>query len=133
MAKRAAPPSSADEFMKALHHPLKEVAEAVRKAIRRADKSPVEGIKWNAPSFQHDGDDRITLNFSAKDRVRVIFHCGAKPPKSKPRSPIVELESEVLEWPSNDRAIMTFRSAEAFKAHKKELAEMVRKWIKAVG
>ena len=130
MAKRAADP---DAFMAALDHPLKDVAESVRKAIRSANKSLVEGVKWNAPSFRHDGDDRITLNLSAKDRVRVIFHCGAKPAKTKPKAPIVDQESAVLEWPSNDRAIMTFRSAEAFKAHKKELTEMVKKWIEVAG
>ncbi|MEZ6211328.1 MAG: DUF1801 domain-containing protein [Phycisphaerales bacterium] len=120
-----------DAFMRDLDHPHKELAQAVRRAIRAADKSLVEGVKWNAPSFQHHGDDRITLNLSAKDCVRVIFHCGAKPPKTKPKAPIVDQESAVLEWPSNDRAIMTFPSAEVFMAHKKELAEMVKKWIEA--
>ena len=132
MAKKVATKSAdPDAFMAALDHPLKDVAEAVRKTIRGADKSLVEGVKWNAPSYQHDGDDRITLNLSAKDRVRVIFHCGAKATKAKPKAPIVDQESAVLEWPSNDRAIMTFPSAEVFMAHKKELAEMVKKWIEA--
>lgn len=130
--KAAAKPTDPDAFMAALDHPLKDVAEAVRKAIRGADKTLVEGVKWNAPSFQHEGDDRITLNLSAKDRVRVIFHCGART-KAKPRAPIVEHASDLLEWPSHDRAIMTFRSAEEFKAHKKDLTEMVKKWIKAAG
>ena len=53
--------SSADEYMSALDHSRKDEVEALRRVIVDACPELVEHVKWNAPSYQIDGDDRITM------------------------------------------------------------------------
>ena len=130
---RAAPGGGADAvvaFVAACRHPLLPVLEALRTAIRAAAPQLQEGIKWNAPSYAIDGDDRITTNLSAKDRVRVVFHCGAK--KRPAAAGRVEVADRgLLEWAAPDRGIASFRSVEEVAAARQALAGLVRDWIAA--
>jgi hypothetical protein len=119
-----------DAFVADCRHPLLPVLEALRAAIRAAAPQLQEGIKWNAPSFASGGDDRITTNLSAKDRVRVVFHCGAK--KRAAGAGRVDVEDHgLLEWAAHDRGIATFRSVEEVAAARSALAGLVRDWIAA--
>lgn len=70
--------SSIDEFLAQLDHPLKRELLALRLIILAATPGLTEHIKWNAPSYQFEGDDRIAFNFFARDKIRLVFHCGAK-------------------------------------------------------
>lgn len=119
-----------DDFLSGHKHPLRDTAVAMVSLIRKADPSLDEGIKWNAPSFKHGGDDRFTLNLSAKDRVRLILHCGAKAgPKRSSR--LIDSESELLEWASNDRAIISFVSPDEVRDAKRELTAIIKAWLAA--
>jgi hypothetical protein len=33
--------------------------------------------KWNAPSFRHAGEDRVTFRLQPGDKLQLIFHRGA--------------------------------------------------------
>ncbi len=59
-------------------HPLKAEIEAVRSLVKGANAALTERIKWNAPSYCLDGDDRITLKLYPPRQVQLIFHRGAK-------------------------------------------------------
>lgn len=132
MAKKTGGSQSVDAFLASHKHPLRDTALALVAAIRKAQPGLEEGIKWNAPSFRRHGDDRLTLNLSAKDRVRLILHCGAKKgPKRSGR--LIGHESETLEWAGDDRAIMSFTSTEDVKAQGKDLKEIVKAWLKVSG
>ena len=127
---RGAAVGDVDAFVAACRHPLLPVLEALRAAIRAAAPQLQEGIKWNAPSFASGGDDRITTNLSAKDRVRVVFHCGAR--KRPAGSGRVDVDDRgLLEWAAPDRGIATFRSVEEVAAARPALAGLVRDWIAA--
>ena len=118
-SNKAAP--GVDEFLDALTQPQRDIAARLVGNIRRIKPRLAEGIKWNAPSFQHQGEDRLTLNLSAKDRVRLILHCGVKAgPKRNTR--LIESDSELLDWASNDRAIISFLSPQAVRETERELA-----------
>src|SRR5690606_9032775 len=103
---------TADEALAALDHPLRESIEALRAIIRAADRRLVEGVKWNAPSYSVDGHDRITFNLHAKDRVRLIFHRGARASAPSKRGRVISDAPGLLEWASDDRAIATFTTPE---------------------
>ena len=121
---------SVDAFLEGHKHPLRETAQALVSRIRKIDSSLEEGIKWNAPSFKHQGDDRLTLNLSAKDRIRLILHCGAKAgPKRK--SKLIESDSQLLEWAGNDRAIINFDSVDAVHDARKDLESIIKAWLAA--
>jgi uncharacterized protein YdhG (YjbR/CyaY superfamily) len=63
-----------NQFIEETQHPLKADIATVRAIILEADDQITEHIKWNAPSFCDDGEDRITFNLHAKDRIRLVFH-----------------------------------------------------------
>lgn len=118
------------EFLDRLEHQMKEDILQVREIILAADGRLTEQIKWNAPSFCMDGDDRITFNLHGRGQFRLIFHRGAKK-KEKPERPLIDDDSGLLEWADNDRAIMTFRQGTSLERQKETLARTVAKWIEA--
>lgn len=110
-------------------HPLRAELDALRTIVVAAEPRLVEGVKWNAPSYAFAGDDRLTFNLSAKDRVRLIFHCGVKKRAATGRVPVDD--QGLLEWAADDRGIATFRSADEVAAAKKALTQLVRGWLAA--
>jgi uncharacterized protein YdeI (YjbR/CyaY-like superfamily) len=118
-----------DEFMKALDHPLKDGIERLRLGILNSNTRITEHIKWNAPSFLIDGEDRVTFNLHAKDGVQLIFHRGTKVKDSKDF--VFEDGAGLLEWRSADRAIVTLRDLDDIDAKEAALVESVNRWMEA--
>ena len=123
------PSDSVKDFLKNLKHPQKKEIEEIRKIILSSNKSLTEKIKWNAPSFCANGDDRITLNLAGNGIVRLIFHCGAKVKDNKAKTRLFEDKSGLLEWASNDRAIATFRGIADVKKKKETLISVIQTWL----
>ena len=114
-------------FMKKLEHPLKKSIEEFREVILSSNKGISEHIKWNAPSFCYNGEDRITFNLRT-DHFMLIFHRGAKAKDNKKF--IFNEGEELLEWLAPDRAVVKFYSVEEVKAKKSILKKVVSEWIK---
>lgn len=117
------------EFMKNLEHPLKEEIEEVRRIILSTDPIITEHIKWNAPSYRVAGEDRITFNLHGKGFFRLIFHCGAKVKEDSSKEPLFEDISGLLEWVTDDRAIVKFFNRDDIKAKEEQLREVISKWL----
>lgn len=115
-----------NEYLEKLIHPKKKEILEIRKIILAADKKLTEQIKWNAPSFCYNGDDRITFNLSGKGFVRLIFHCGAKANSVKPKQNLFEDKTGLLQWADTDRAVMKFNSMEDVKNKKKDLVNVIK-------
>lgn len=70
---------SVEQFLEKLNHPMRAEIDILRKMIFESVENLSEHIKWNAPSFCFNGDDRITFNFPPKkDTILIVFHCGSK-------------------------------------------------------
>ncbi|MTH52255.1 DUF1801 domain-containing protein [Bacillus mangrovi] len=119
------------EFMNSLEHLHKAEIEEIR-LILTADSKMTEQIKWNAPSFCYEGEDRITFNLHEKGAVRLIFHCGAKGKDRKTKAPLIEDPSGILEWKTADRAMVKFTDLNDVKAKEENLSVVIAKWIKAI-
>lgn len=115
-------------FLQSLKHSRKVEIEALREAILSVDNSITERIKWNAPSFCFNGDDRITFRLQPGDRVQLIFHRGAKK-QSDSESFTFEDRSGLLEWVTNDRGVVTFRDMGDIIAKKEPLKALVKQWM----
>jgi uncharacterized protein YdhG (YjbR/CyaY superfamily) len=63
-----------DQFMASLDHPLTEGVQRLRTAILASNDTITEHIKWNAPSFRHGGQDRLTFHLQAvtTNEARVV-------------------------------------------------------------
>jgi hypothetical protein len=117
------------EFLDNLEHPLKKEILMVRKIILGSDKKLTEQIKWKAPSFCLNGDDKITFNFHGKDFFRVIFHTGAKVKENKVKGRLIEDPSGLLIWAANDRAVLQLTDSKDVKAKENVIKDLVNIWI----
>ena len=125
-------PDTVDAYMKKLKHPLKPVAEQLRKVILRADKSVGEGIHWNAPCFYFTGKMKpfdaktykryvVGFNFFKQDTLRLIFLRGAD----------VENKKGLLTDDYKDgRRLALFTSVAEVKQHEKEVTRIIKALIK---
>lgn len=118
-------------FMRTLDHPLKEGIESVRSVILSVDEGITEHIKWNAPSFCYNGDDRITFRLGPKNIFQIVFHRGAKVKKGDGFS--FEDSTGLLEWLAPDRAIVKLRDMDDVKANEASLAMLAGAWMQATG
>lgn len=66
------------EFLREVTHPSKDGTLNLRAAILASDERITEHIKWKAPSSCYQGDDRVTFRLQPGDRLRLVFHRGAK-------------------------------------------------------
>jgi uncharacterized protein YdeI (YjbR/CyaY-like superfamily) len=118
-----------NQFMTTLTHPMKAEVEAVRNIILNASEQITEHIKWNAPSFCYNGEDRVTLNLHAQDRIQLVFHRGSKVKNAQDF--VFEDSTGLLEWLAADRAIIKLHNIEEVLAKKVALAEVVNQWMQA--
>jgi hypothetical protein len=125
MAKRK--PSSVDEFLNALEHRRKDEVEFLRQLILACSPKISEQIKWNAPSFGFDGDDRVTMRLQPKDRVELVFHRGVEVKDSSTFR--FDDPSALLEFKAPDRAVIAFENLDDIKAKKTLVSELVTRWM----
>lgn len=117
-------------FLDNLEHPLKREIEVVRKIILSVDNNITEHIKWKAPSFCYHNEDRVTFNLQGSGFFRLIFHTGAKVKEIPQVGRILEDSTGMLEWVTDDRAIVKLTSMSDVEAKKDQLADLVSRWIK---
>lgn len=115
--------------MEALEHPMKAEIERLRTIVLDSDTRISEQIKWNAPSFGYDGDDRVTMKLHPPDGVRLIFHRGIKPKEDSNFT--FEDDSGLLRWAAKDRAVMTFHGMPDVEANAAPLKRLVARWMQA--
>jgi hypothetical protein len=117
-------------FMTTLEHPFKAEIEQIRKIILAANKDLTENIKWNAPSFCFNGEDRITMRIQPPKQIQLIFHRGAKV-LELPKEPLIADNSGILSWKTNDRAVVTFLNSADIEAKSEALVLIINTWLKA--
>jgi hypothetical protein len=120
-----------EEFMNRLEHPLKKDIETVQQIVLGADNRLTERIKWNAPSFCANGEDRVTMNLRGRDSFLLIFHRGAKVPSDEEQEFRFQDATGLLTFLAPDRATIKFAETKDIKAGKEALAQVVRDWIEA--
>ncbi len=129
-ATKLSGPEQVADFMRTVKHPLKTAMVALRELILNANKDITEHVKWSAPSFCFGGDDRITFNLHKNDCVMLIFHRGAKGKEVKGKAPIFNDTTGLLEWLSNERAVIKIYSLDEVNEKKAKLIKVVKQWIK---
>jgi uncharacterized protein YdeI (YjbR/CyaY-like superfamily) len=117
-------------FLDSLKHPLRDEIECLRKIILSTDYELTEGIKWNAPNYSINGEDRITIRIHPEKQLQVIFHRGAKV-KEPLEERLLSKNYDILIWKENDRAIASFKSLNEIQENSQMIKEIVGKWIEA--
>lgn len=118
------------KFLSELEHPLKKEIEQLRKIILSTDKDLTENIKWNAPNFSLNDEDRITMRIHPPSKqIQLIFHRGAKV-QALPGKNIISDDKGMLEWKTTDRAVATFTDLKDIKLKSSDITDLVTKWLK---
>lgn len=118
-----------EEYLDGLDHPFRAQVAELRLMISQSDDRVTEGIKWNAPSFSWQGNDRVTLKLNPKNCFQIIFHRGAK--KDASDSNGFEDRSGIVEWIGPDRGIVRITSPKEFENVKELVADIAIRWMKA--
>jgi len=117
-------------FLEELTHPLKQEIMEVRQIILNTNRHLTEHIKWNAPSYCINGEDRITFNLHGTKQFRLIFHCGVKIKARKIKDKISSDKEQLLEWVADDRAVVQFSDMIEVMQKKRSVALLINEWIR---
>lgn len=116
-------------YLANLKHPFLEGIASLRAAILASNPAITEHIKWNAPSFCHGGDDRVTLRLPPKGGLQLIFHRGAKVRSTE--GFVFEDTSGLIAWAAVDRGVVTIASVTELQAKMASLVDLVNAWMRA--
>ncbi|MBP7513474.1 MAG: DUF1801 domain-containing protein [Flavobacteriales bacterium] len=112
-------------------HPLRKELDQLRTIILAADRSIVEGVKWNAASFR-TADWFATLNGPKHVKEpMLILHAGAKAKGIVVKECIPDPEA-LIEWLGNDRGLIVLKDVTDIKAKQKALRAIVSAWIQLI-
>ncbi|GAA3951716.1 DUF1801 domain-containing protein [Actinoplanes auranticolor] len=122
------PSADVEQYLKELEHPLKEGVLQLRAAILACDPAITEHVKWNAPSFCHGGQDRVTFRLQPRGKLQLIFHRGAKV-RADTAGFTFEDPTGLMTWPAPDRAVVDFPDLAAVTARQAQVVALVRRWV----
>ena len=130
MPKRpAAKSGEVDRFMAQLEHPLKPQIATLREAILASDPEITEQIKWKAPSFCIDGDDRVTFRLYPPDAIHLVFHRGVKVKDATDFA--FDDPTGLMQWAAKDRAQVSLRTPAEVGERAPEVVALVSRWMAA--
>ena len=120
---------SIDEILDDMTDDRRALVGALRKLILNSTPDLIEHVKWNSPSYVYAGDDRITLSLHNPNAVRVVLHAGATTKEDKTETASFDDESGLLEWHSNIRATVPFRSLSDFTEKSAAFGAVLTRWL----
>ena len=126
MAKK---PISVEDYLATLDPSVRSDVDALRAIVLSAHPGLTEEIKWNAPSFAHDGQDRVTLGLDGKGGYRIVLHRGAKPLDTAGFH--FDDEAKLAKWPAPDRGVIALRDRTAIDARGAAISQMIARWVEA--
>ena len=126
MAKLA--PTVAD-WLDALDQPTRAAIDALRAVVRNSGAALSEEIKWNAPSYAHEGRDRVTLGVEPRGGYRIVLHRGAKVADTAAFH--FEDPDHLAVWPSPDRGVVRLADQSEIEAKSDALTRLIARWIVA--
>ena len=119
-----------DAFLAALDHPMKPAVASLRDGFLALDPDLGEHIKWNAPSFVFDGDDRVTFRLHPKGLLQIVLHRG-----TKIRADAADFRfddpSGLIAWPAQDRGVVTLDDLADAEAKRSVVLDIVKRWLVA--
>jgi hypothetical protein len=124
--------TSVDAYLQDQPADRRAVINVLRETVLGARPGVTEIVKWNSPSFVYQGEDRITVNASAREAVRLIFHAGVATQEDKQALPAFTGDPDgLLRWHSNIRASLLAKDAAEVEARCEAIATVVGNWLDA--
>lgn len=122
--------ATVDEFLATLDPERRADVEAMRALVREAGPDLVEIVKWNSPSYQLDGVDRLTINAAGRGPVRLILHFGTGRPEDKDAGSSFAGDPEnLLTLHSDIRASLALPESSARAARHEAMVAVIQAWL----
>jgi hypothetical protein len=122
--------ATVEQFLDSLDGDKRAQVDQLRAPILAADSRLTEHIKWNAPSYVLDGEDRITFNLMNKAGVvMLVLHMGASRKEDRKAPPVMVDSSGLVTWVSDIRGTIAFASADAIGAQRPALQRVLGDWL----
>lgn len=119
-----------EEFLNDLSDDKRLQVDTLRNLILNTESQLEEHIKWNAPSYVLDGDDRITFNLVNKQGlVKLVLHMGATRKEDAKGAPIMQDDSKSIVWNSDIRGMIAFTSIEGINSEITSLKKIIKDWL----
>lgn len=119
-----------DEFIKNLDHEKLQQVETLRTIILNIHPNLQEHIKWNAPSYVLDGEDRVTFNVMNKEGVvKLVLHMGVNKKEDKKSKPVLNDKFELIEWNSDIRGMLSFESLADIESKQDKVSQLIKDWL----
>lgn len=119
-----------EEFLADQDESKREQIELLRSIIKNAHPHLTEHIKWNAPSYVLDGEDRVTFNLMNKEGVvKLILHMGATRKEDKKGVPVLSDDKGLVSWQSDIRGMLSFTDVADIKAKRAGIADILVRWL----
>jgi hypothetical protein len=116
-----------DEYLAELHHTQVDDIRRIRTRLLADDAELGERIKWNAPSFGHDGDDRVTFRLHPGNRFQLVFHRGVQ----KRDDPFTfDDPDNLITWATGDRGTAVV-AAGITAEDETRLLDLAHRWLQA--
>lgn len=118
-----------DDYLLGLDASRRAQVETLRRYILDVEPSLVERIKWNAPSYAKDNEDRLTFNTVNKEQVvKLVFHMGATRQENKHAAPVLK-NAEMINWVSDIRGYISFENLDDIMTQEAAFKQVVRDWL----
>jgi len=121
-------PTTVAAYLDALEHPHGAAVRRLRAALLAAVPGLTEHVKWNAPSFVHQGHDRITFRLKPADRLQLVFHRGTAV-RADVDTFTFDDPTGLMVWAAPDRAVVTFADLAAVEEHLADVIALARRWV----
>lgn len=115
-------------FLDNINHPRQNEIDALRIIILSSTENIIENIKWNAPNYNFNNEDRITMRIMPTKYCQLIFHCGAKV-ITQPKEKLIADPANLLMWKDNSRAVADFKNIEEIIKNEKALSQLILDWL----
>lgn len=119
-----------DALLARLDHPLNDGVEQLRPAILAAHDGLSEHVKWNAPSYVYEGEDRVTFRLNPAGGIQLVFHRGAKK-RDDTATFTFDDPTGLIEWAARDRGVVTFTDLEDVREKTPAVVSLVFRWLEA--
>lgn len=121
--------ASVEAYRQALTGDQRRVVDGLRALAAASADGVTEHIKWNAPSFCIDGDDRITLGVSPAGVPRVVLHRGVRAKDTAGFA--FDDPAGLIAWQAPDRGVMHFAAPDDLEKHECAVGDIFARWMEA--
>ena len=102
----------------------------LRELILHTEPRLVENLKWNAPNYVYNDEDRITFNvINKQNKVKIVIHMGPTRKENKKGSPLLPNDQGLVEWNSDIRGTISFEDIHDVNTKSTRLQKLFRDWL----